>query len=155
MAGKISELPILDKLDFDALLEVVVSVNGRLSNGRIDFRSLKKTLELSTGTAYDIAVSYGYVGTEEEWLASLQGESAYDLAVEHGFPGNREDWITALDALYSVTPAIEGQVLVAGTSKAEWQAMDGPVLLALERLGFTVSDVGELVIDEGELTIRG
>lgn len=154
MAGKISELPIHDKLELDTLFEVVASVQGRLTNVRVDFQTFKRDLELSTGTAYDMAVKYGYVGTEEEWLSSLHGDSAYNLAVEQGFPGTQTDWINALGALYSITPARKGQVLVAGDTTAEWQPAEGPVLTALERLGFTVNGEGELVIDEGELTIR-
>jgi hypothetical protein len=154
MAGKISELPIQDKLTLETLFEVVLSVDGRLTNARVDFQTFKRDLELSTGTAYDMAVKYGYVGTEEEWLTSLRGESAYNLAVEQGFPGTQADWINALGALYSITPAVKGQVLVAGETTAEWQPAEGPVLQALERLGFTVNGDGELVFDEGELTIR-
>lgn len=30
-------------------------------------------------SAYQIAVRHGYVGTEEEWLASLKGEKGDDL----------------------------------------------------------------------------
>lgn len=155
MAGKISELPSHDKLALDTMFEVVALVQGRLTNVRVDFQTFKRDLELSTGTAYDMAVKYGYVGTEEEWLTSLQGDSAYSLAVEQGFPGTQADWINALGALYSITPAVKGQVLVAGDTTAEWQPVEGPVLTALERLGFTVNGDGELVIDEGELTIRG
>lgn len=154
MAGKISELPIHDKLALDTMFEVVALVQGRLTSVRVDFQTFKRDLELSTGTAYDMAVKYGYVGTEEEWLASMQGESAYDLAVEQGFPGSQQDWVNALGAMYSITPAVKGQVLVAGETSAEWQPVEGPVFTALERLGFTVNGEGELVIDEGELTIR-
>lgn len=32
-------------------------------------------------TAYDIAVKHGFVGTEEEWLESLKGDSATDEQV--------------------------------------------------------------------------
>lgn len=53
-----------------------------------------------TGTdgksAYEIAVENGFVGTEEEWLESLQGESAYDVAVDNGFVGTEEEWLESL-----------------------------------------------------------
>ena len=78
-------------------------------------------------SAYEIAVSYGFEGTEEEWLESLKGEkgdkgangkdgedgvegdngapgapgkSAYDLAKEYGLVPDgmsEEDWIKSLD----------------------------------------------------------
>ncbi|MBQ4325244.1 MAG: trypsin-like peptidase domain-containing protein [Clostridia bacterium] len=44
-------------------------------------------------SAYDLAVKNGFVGTEEEWLASLKGqdlniEEIYDKAVSEGFEGD-------------------------------------------------------------------
>ena len=66
-------------------------------------------------SAYDIARSHGFPGTEEEWLASLKGEtgsdgqdgangedgknlqgSAYDIARSHGFTGTEEEWLASL-----------------------------------------------------------
>lgn len=50
-------------------------------------------------SAYEVAVSHGYQGTVEEWLASLkgvQGSSAYELAVSHGFQGTEEEWLSSL-----------------------------------------------------------
>ena len=71
-------------------------------------------------SAYEVAVQNGFVGTEEEWLASLKGDkgdtgdtfdeltpeqkaeikgdtgkSAYEIAVEHGFIGTEQDWVNA------------------------------------------------------------
>lgn len=46
-------------------------------------------------SAYQIALDAGYVGTQEEWLASLQGEDAYDAAVANGFTGTYEEWVNA------------------------------------------------------------
>jgi hypothetical protein len=46
-----------------------------------------------------LAVNAGFVGTEQEWLDSLQGEAgqtAYELAVEQGFVGTQEEWIESL-----------------------------------------------------------
>lgn len=52
-------------------------------------------------SAYQIAVDNGFVGTEQEWLASLNGKdgkSAYEIAVESGlFEGSEEDWLKALN----------------------------------------------------------
>ena len=45
----------------------------------------------------------GYQGTEEEWLASLKGntgddgKSAYELAVEKGYQGTEEEWLASLN----------------------------------------------------------
>jgi hypothetical protein len=58
--------------------------------------------------AYDLAVAGGFVGTQAQWLASLQGPagdagldgadgpSAYDLAVAGGFVGTQAQWLTSL-----------------------------------------------------------
>lgn len=55
-----------------------------------------ETSTLEGASAYEIAVENGFVGTEEEWLASLAGKSAYEIAVEHGYQGSEEDWIENL-----------------------------------------------------------
>ena len=74
-------------------------------------------------SAYEIAVENGFVGTEEDWLASLKGEtgaagqngqdgkngvdgtnglngeagkSAYEIAVANGYTGTEEDWLASL-----------------------------------------------------------
>lgn len=53
-------------------------------------------------SAYELAVEKGYQGTEEEWLASLNGsngddgKSAYELAVENGYRGTEEEWLASL-----------------------------------------------------------
>ena len=48
-------------------------------------------------SAYEIAVTNGYKGTEAEWLASLaNGKSAYDLAVENGYEGTETEWLASL-----------------------------------------------------------
>lgn len=62
-------------------------------------------------SAYEVAVSNGFKGTEEEWLASLKGEtgkdgtagerglnglSAYEVAVSNGFIGTETEWLASL-----------------------------------------------------------
>lgn len=50
-------------------------------------------------SAYEIAVLHGFVGTEEQWLASLQGEdgiSAYQVAVNNGFVGTEAEWLLSI-----------------------------------------------------------
>lgn len=55
-------------------------------------------------SAYEIAVQNGYEGTEEEWLASLEGpqgiqgidgKSAYEVAVDNGYEGTEEEWVNS------------------------------------------------------------
>lgn len=62
-------------------------------------------------SAYDIAVERGFVGTKDEWLASLQGRdgiigtdgadgtdglSAYEVALAQGFVGTEAEWLASL-----------------------------------------------------------
>jgi len=47
-------------------------------------------------TAYGLAVKHGFVGSEQEWLESLIGDSAYELAVKQGFQGTLADWLASL-----------------------------------------------------------
>lgn len=55
-------------------------------------------------SAYQIAVRYGYTGSEQEWIESLKavagegisGESAYQIAVRYGYTGTEEEWLVSL-----------------------------------------------------------
>ncbi|WP_218924346.1 collagen-like protein [Streptomyces sp. f51] len=62
-------------------------------------------------SAYEVAVEAGFVGTVEQWLASLigpqgvkgdtgqsgpAGDDAYEVAVEAGFVGDRAAWLASL-----------------------------------------------------------
>lgn len=58
--------------------------------------------------AYELAVAGGFVGTEQDWLASLrgakgdkgdvgdEGPSAYEVAVANGFVGTQSAWLATL-----------------------------------------------------------
>lgn len=58
-------------------------------------------------SAYQIAQSAGYKGTEKEWVASLSGQSAYQLAVKYGYKGTEKDWVASLKpaSLYETAKA--------------------------------------------------
>lgn len=56
-------------------------------------------------SAYEVATDNGFVGTQEEWLASLvgangatgaAGASAYAVAVSNGFIGTESEWLASL-----------------------------------------------------------
>lgn len=69
-------------------------------------------------SAYQLAIIAGFEGTEEEWLASLQGQSAYDLAVlVGGFEGSEEEWLASLQGLSAYQVAVQNGFL--GTEE-EW-----------------------------------
>lgn len=82
-------------------------------------------------SAYDVAVSNGFVGTETAWLASLvgppgdpgpTGESAYEAAVANGFSGTEADWLASL---HGADGASAYEVAVANGfvgTQAEWIA---------------------------------
>ena len=50
-------------------------------------------------SAYDIAILNGFIGTEPEWLDSLNGKSAYHIALDYGFTGSIEQWILSLKGI--------------------------------------------------------
>lgn len=59
---------------------------------------------LQNRSPYQKLVHNGYVGTQEQWLASLVGEeantgdveTAYELAVKNGYKGTEAEWIETL-----------------------------------------------------------
>lgn len=53
----------------------------------------------SGASAYEVAVSAGFVGDQQAWLDSLvgpEGLSAYEVAVENGFVGDQVSWLASL-----------------------------------------------------------
>ena len=89
-------------------------------------------------SAYEIALNNGFVGTEQDWLASLQGsdgsdgsdgyagidgESAYQIAVNNGFVGTEAQWLASLAAsIPSAGPAFRayiasGQTISSGSQQ--------------------------------------
>jgi hypothetical protein len=51
-------------------------------------------------SAYVVAVSNGFAGTEAEWLVSLEGNegpSTYAVAVNNGFAGTESQWLASLE----------------------------------------------------------
>lgn len=98
-------------------------------------------------SAYEVAVSEGFKGTKEEWLASLKGatgddgKSAYQVAVETGYTGTKAQWVASLkgtDGESAYQSATEGGY--DGT-KAEFDA-------ALSDINMTKADM--LAILRGE-----
>ena len=71
----------------------------------------------NTNYAYETAVKYGFSGTEEEWLLSLNGLSAYELAVKHGYTGTEDEWLQSLKGLSAYEIAVQNGFV--GT-ETEW-----------------------------------
>ena len=70
--------------------------------------SLEQAGALKGLSAYEIAVKSGYTGTEEEWLASLQGESGQTPYI--GDNGNW--WVGNTDTHVSATPLLDYHELI-------------------------------------------
>ena len=85
----------------------------------------------SGSSAYQVAVTNGFVGTEAEWLASLQGnpgntgQSAYQVAVTNGFVGTEAEWLVSLQGdpgepaavaayrgTFNISPSIPGYTYI-------------------------------------------
>ena len=71
-------------------------------------------------SAYELAEKYGYEGSLQEWLESLNGKSAYEIAKENGYTGTESDWADALNAaaqnevvtIRSASFSTEGELLI-------------------------------------------
>jgi len=84
-----------------AVIVAVVLVVG-ISAGTtvlLDKKSVPASTTIENGlSAYELAVQYGYEGTVQEWLESLNGKSAYEIAVENGYSGTQDEWGAAINA---------------------------------------------------------
>ena len=90
-------------------------------------------------SAYEIAVENGFVGTEQEWLDSLQGadgppgESAYEVAVDNGFVGTESEWLDSLQGEDGKGVQIKGTVASSADLAAlSATAEDGDIYIALD-----------------------
>lgn len=86
----------------------------------IQFFKIQMIKDITPNNAYIIALEHGFVGTVEEWLESLKGESgksAYELAVEAGFEGTEDEWFKSLQGKSAYEIAVNNGFL--GTEK-EW-----------------------------------
>lgn len=114
-------------------------------------------------TAYAIAVAHGFSGTEEEWLAGLNGKdgkSAFELAVEAGYTGSEEDYRAAAAQIaqalrYTAQELTEAQkaqareniAAVPTSRKVAGKALTGNVTLTAPDIQYQGTIDGEQVID--------
>lgn len=93
-SGKISDMDILPVVTGEEYLEVI---RKELDGSYKNFRLLVSEIRTNTGlSAYEAAVVAGFVGTEAEWLAGLNGKSVYAIAVEAGFVGTEAEYLESL-----------------------------------------------------------
>ncbi len=118
MAGRISEFALLEELPEEAWMEIIVRSGLRWVHRRVSAEQLRSNA--AGKSAYELAVEYGFQGTEQQWLDSLKGKSAFEAAQELGYTGTREEWKVAMEALYHLTPEQAGKVLTTDGQILRW-----------------------------------
>ena len=124
-------------------------------------------------SAYEVAVDTGYVGSESEWVESLQGEpgrpgtpgrpgvpgqSAYEMAVEAGFVGDEAAWLESLKgapgpAAAFATPTAEAFFIAGGEPSAEVTA-SGPDTAKKFAFKFWIPKASEVIDSQARLRVR-
>ena len=124
-------------------------------------------------SAYQSAVDTGYVGSESEWVESLQGEpgrpgtpgrpgvpgqSAYEIAVEAGFVGDEAAWLESLKgdpgpAAGFATPTAEAFFIAGGDPTAEVTA-SGPDTAKKFAFKFGIPKASEIIDTNARLCVR-
>ena len=112
-------------LNNEILTQLIDNGDGTITY--INESNVPTTINLAAGSAglsaYQIAVNNGFIGTEAEWLASLQGAngidgaagqdgtdgvdglSAYQIAVNNGFTGTEAEWLASLQGANGIDGA--------------------------------------------------
>lgn len=110
------------------------------------------SIAIAGQSAYDLAVSQGFVGTLPQWLESLKGKSAYETAVENGFVGTEVEWNARLDIIINAVSEPEGAVLHIGNTGPEWQQFSVLFHARMTASGFTYDSINDVYfIDQGLL----
>ena len=124
-------------------------------------------------SAYQSAVDTGYVGSESEWVESLQGEpgrpgtpgrpgadglSAYEIAVDAGFTGDENAWLESLKgapgpAAGFATPTADAFFIAGGEPSAEVTA-SGPDTAKKFAFKFWIPKASEVVDSQARLRVR-
>ena len=124
-------------------------------------------------SAYQSAVDTGYIGSESEWVESLQGEpgrpgpqgspgipgeSAYEIAVDAGFIGDEAAWLESLKgapgpAAGFATPTADAFFIAGGEPSAEVTA-SGPNTAKKFAFKFGIPKASEVIDTQGRLTVR-
>ena len=105
-------------------------------------------------SAYQLAINAGFVGTEQEWLDSLQGEAgqtAYELAVEQGFVGTQQEWIESLRGEDGDDSTGGGSLTVQQRNRDDISAAPTGIVSNVSTLSFD-TDSGFEVVDLGNGT---
>ena len=79
------------KLVLYGLLILLLMVGIAFAVARIVHKTSSEKVENGL-SAYELAEKYGYEGSIQDWLDSLNGKSAYEIAVENGYSGTEKEW---------------------------------------------------------------
>lgn len=103
--------------DGKSAFEVWQALPGNIGKDETDYMN---AIEGDAGaSAYEIALDAGFVGTEAQWLVTLQGKSAYQVAVAGGYVGSQAEWLATLKGDNAYQVAVAGGFV--GT-QAQWLA---------------------------------
>jgi hypothetical protein len=116
-----------------AAAEIRDLLAGLTGTNRLDATAIKNLPSAGTQglSAYEVAIANGFVGTESEWLTSLEGTdgdpglSAYEVAIADGFVGTESEWLISLEGTDGTgTPGLSAyQVALANGfvgTESEW-----------------------------------
>ncbi|XP_068917829.1 uncharacterized protein [Tenebrio molitor] len=79
--------------------------SGSAADAEASAQAAALAAEEAGKSAYELAIEDGFVGTEAEWLESLNGtdgldgDSAYEVAVADGFVGTEAEWLASLKGI--------------------------------------------------------
>jgi hypothetical protein len=96
-----------------------------LSKGDSKYKITSKNTQGPSGiSAYQEALNNGFVGTSEEWLVSLEGETAYEVALNNGFVGTEAEWLYHLNSNIRAEPQNEGKILSNDGTDFVWETIE-------------------------------
>lgn len=151
-SGMLSGMSPLPVLTGNELMEV----SSRQPDGSWKtFSILASKIRTNQGlSAYEVAVVNGFVGTEEEWLATLDGKSIYQIAVDNGYTGTEQEWLAEANA---ATLAAQGYATSAEESAtAAIEAKDSaeelrPLIIDLTESATETLNSSNAALDETRL----
>jgi hypothetical protein len=104
---------------------IINSTKIKITSRNSNYRILSKNTQGPSGiSAYQEALNNGFVGTSEEWLVSLQGETAYEVALNNGFVGNESEWLYHLNSNIRAEPQNEGKILSNDGTDFVWETIE-------------------------------
>lgn len=133
-------------------------LSGTLQNGTKTLTGKLHNSVLRGYSAYEVAVSNGYEGTEEEWLASLKGDkgdegrTAYEYALAGGYVGTEEEFVT--DFINSMNANLSFSKISEVTLLADkWVGETSPYSQVVDIVGSTINSQVDLTPSVAQLAV--